>query len=286
MLSGSVQDNGRVRNERKTLSRPNHLGGHSFSFEDRKKANILISAATYLLLLQTFNLPSCLPTNFPTPTPTIMSSSRPLNSGQLATQLPGVTTYLTGHDESSGKAIVQSVRAGVWTPLFQNKLGFNVIYTTSQFPVSLTNNADITAHDNLLADGTLGLTNPSGTVARLVDFCPGATPMIHRTQSLDYGIVIEGSVEMVLDSGESKIMHRGDVAVQRGTMHGWKNASDTEWARMFFVLQHCEEIHVAGNLYGEDLGTAADVGDIPSSNPGTAAGTEAGAEAGLSSGAP
>lgn len=196
-----------------------------------------------------------------------MSSSRPLNSGQLATELPGVTTYLTGHDESSGKAIIQSVRAGVWTPGLQNQLGFNVVYTTSQFPVSLANDADITAHDNLVAGGSLGLTNLNGTVARLVDFAPGSSPVVHRTQSLDYGIVIEGSVEMVLDSGESKILHRGDVAVQRGTMHGWKNASDTEWARMFFVLQHCEEIHVAGNVYGEDLGTTVDVSGIPPSSP-------------------
>lgn len=221
-----------------------------------------------------------------------MTSSRPLNSGQIATDLPGVTAYLTGHDESSGKAIIQSVRAGTWTPLLQNTLAFNVVYTTSQFPVSFTNNADITAHDNLVAGGTLGLTNANGTVARLVDFAPGSAPVIHRTQSLDYGIVIEGAVEMVLDSGESKILRRGDVAVQRGTMHGWKNVSETEWARMFFVLQHCDDIQVAGQAYGEDLGTAADVAEIPSSNPGAGAGagagagTEAGGEAGASSGAP
>ena len=209
-----------------------------------------------------------------------MSHSRPVNSGQLATDLPGVTTYLTGHDESSGKAIIQSARAGLWTPVLQDQLGFNVVYTTSQFPVSFTNNADITAHDNLVAGGTLGLTNPNGTVARMVDFGPGCTPVIHRTQSLDYGVVIEGSIEMVLDSGESKILHRGDTVVQRGTMHGWKNASETEWARMFFVLQHCEEIQVAGQVYGEDLGAAADIPEIPPSRPGAGAATEAGANSG------
>lgn len=60
---------------------------------------------------------------------------------------------------------------------------------------------------------------------------------MHRTQSLDYGVVIEGEVEMVLDDGVSTVMGRGDVAVQRGTSHGWRNVSKTEWARMFFVLQ-------------------------------------------------
>lgn len=214
-----------------------------------------------------------------------MASSRPPNPGQLAQDLPGVTTYLTGHDQTSGKAIIQSVRPSNWTPLLNNSLGFSVVYTTSQFPVSFTNDADITAHDELLARGTLGLTNPNGTVARLVDFAPGSAPIVHRTQSLDYGIVIEGAIEMVLDSGDTKVLHRGDVAVQRATMHGWKNASETEWARMFFVLQHSDEVQVAGEAYGEDLGVAAGSAEIPASNPSGEAAAATGAGAGAEAGA-
>lgn len=66
----------------------------------------------------------------------------------------------------------------------------------------------------------------------MVDFGPGSEPLMHRTQSLDYGVVLEGSMEMIPDSGETKLMHRGDVVVQRGTMHTWKNVGTTEWARM------------------------------------------------------
>lgn len=201
-----------------------------------------------------------------------MSDSRPSNPGQVSTNLPGLTHYLTGHDESTGQAIVHSVRPAQWTPLLDNKLGFNVVYTTSQFPVDVSSNADIVTHDDLVAGGTLGLTNRNGTVARIVDFAPGTQPLIHRTQSLDYGIVIEGTLEMVLDSGETKTLHRGDVAVQRATMHGWRNLSETEWARMFFVLQHCDEVRVAGKEYTEDLGIHHDVAGIPSSHPGAEAG--------------
>lgn len=194
-------------------------------------------------------------------------SSRPPNPGQLAPHLPGVTTYLTGHDPGTGKAIIHSARPGNWTnPLVDNTLGFHVIYTTSEFPVSLDNDVDITTHDDLLArDGGLGLTIPHGTVARMVDFAPGSGPLMHRTQSLDYGIVIEGVIEMVLDSGETRTLRRGDVAVQRATMHGWKNPSETEWARMFFVLQHCGDVQVAGKEYKEDLGDAGSGEGIPSS---------------------
>jgi quercetin dioxygenase-like cupin family protein len=70
---------------------------------------------------------------------------------------------------------------------------------------------------------------------------PGIECIIHVTKSRDYGIVVEGEMEMRLDSGETRYMKRGDVAVQRATMHGWKNRSDTEWARMFFVSQDCPQ---------------------------------------------
>ena len=76
---------------------------------------------------------------------------------------------------------------------------------------------------------------------------------MHRTQSLDYGVVLEGEMEMILDSGEKRIMGRGDLAVQRGTNHAWRNTSDTQWARMFFVLQAAEKVMVDGKELGEDL---------------------------------
>lgn len=68
--------------------------------------------------------------------------------------------------------------------------------------------------------------------------------MMHRTQSLDYGIVTEGNVVAVFDSGEERLMHRGDVCVQRATMHAWRNPSETEWARMIFILQDVKPLYV------------------------------------------
>ncbi len=77
---------------------------------------------------------------------------------------------------------------------------------------------------------------------------------MHRTQSLDYGIVLEGSIIMVLDDGEEHLLRRGDVAIQRATMHGWKNPSKTDWCRMAFVLMAAEAFDVNGKSMGEDLG--------------------------------
>lgn len=130
-----------------------------------------------------------------------------------------------------------------------------VAYTTS-FPPDLNADADVKAHDAAMAasGGKLGLVVAGGTVLRYVDFAPGYECMMHRTQSVDYGIVLEGRVISVLDSGEEVEMGRGDVMVQRATMHAWKNPSTTEWARMIFVLQDCKPLYVGGKRMGEDLG--------------------------------
>lgn len=114
-----------------------------------------------------------------------------------------------------------------------------------------------------MASGPFGLVTKGGTVLRYVDMAPGYQCMMHRTQSVDYGIVLEGEVVSVLDSGEEYVMRRGDVTVQRATMHAWRNKSGTEWARMIFALQDCKPLVVGGKRMGEDLGTGADV--VPAS---------------------
>ncbi|CAD6576349.1 MAG: hypothetical protein ASARMPRED_007699 [Alectoria sarmentosa] len=184
-----------------------------------------------------------------------MSDPRPRNETQLSPGLPGLTHHITGHD-ASGQSIVEADRPGTWTPWINGTMAFDVVYTTSTFPPNMTGNADLAAHDQIVQSKQLGLVNPNGTVARMVDFGPGTRALMHRTQSLDYGIILEGEVEMILDDGVTRIMRRGDVAVQRGTNHGWRNTSSTEWARMFFVLQDAQKIEIGGKEIGEELSGA------------------------------
>jgi quercetin dioxygenase-like cupin family protein len=72
-------------------------------------------------------------------------------------------------------------------------------------------------------------------VLRFVDFGPGKASPMHKTNSIDHGIVLEGEVEIRLDSGAATRLKPGDVVVQRGTNHAWVNVG-TGWARMVFVL--------------------------------------------------
>jgi mannose-6-phosphate isomerase-like protein (cupin superfamily) len=59
-------------------------------------------------------------------------------------------------------------------------------------------------------------------------------PLMHRTKTIDYGIVLSGEVYLVLDKEET-LLRAGDVVVQRGTNHAWSNRSDQP-CRMAFIL--------------------------------------------------
>lgn len=192
-----------------------------------------------------------------------MSGRKP-TPNQLSANLPGPTAYLTGHDTSTGKAIIHSSRPVNWHKYDGDKLGMSVAYTT-KFPADLNSDADVVAHDQKMeaSGGKLGLVSGGGTVLRYVDFAPGYTCMMHRTQSVDYGIVLEGQIVSMLDSGEEQLMGRGDVMVQRATMHAWRNPSETEWARMIFCLQDCKPLIIGGKRLGEDLGRGTE--GIPAS---------------------
>lgn len=94
-------------------------------------------------------------------------------------------------------------------------------------------------------------------MVRLIDFAPGVESPFHRALSIDYGVVIEGEFELTLDSGESKLMYPGDISVNRGAMHKWRNCSPDKSGRMVFVLLDVKPLYVAGKQLQEDLGDLA-----------------------------
>ncbi|KAK0620601.1 hypothetical protein B0T14DRAFT_521799 [Immersiella caudata] len=162
--------------------------------------------------------------------------------------------FITTHDEE-GKAIIDSTLPEdlPFTEVPSKVVNLSTCYVTEGFPTVLEDGKDVAVYQQHLADPP-GLTVSNGTVIRYVDIRPGAEPLMHRTVSLDYGVVVEGEVELILDSGETRILRRGDMCVQRATMHAWRNVSSTEWARVLFVLQPVQPHVVAGKEVTEELG--------------------------------
>lgn len=120
-----------------------------------------------------------------------------------------------------------------------------VLWTSASVPADNTVEGDAAASE-------IGLTIPGGTVFRVVEFEPGNPVFMHRTESVDYAVVMTGEIDMELDDGESVHLRAGDVLVQRGTIHAWINRG-SEPCRIAFVLVSAEAVEVAGQVLGDQI---------------------------------
>ncbi|KAK5059700.1 hypothetical protein LTR84_009583 [Exophiala bonariae] len=91
----------------------------------------------------------------------------------------------------------------------------------------------------------------SGSLIRVVDFPANSQGHNHRTLSLDYGIILDGEMELVLEDGSRSIARAGDIVVQQATIHQWNNLSDRA-ARVVFVLMPSVAPEKDGRELGEE----------------------------------
>jgi len=138
-----------------------------------------------------------------------------------------IRRVVTGHS-AEGRAKVE-IDENV-NNVISNRPGASssVIWATKGFPVNNDGFSDPTS-------GSFKTTVEGGTVFRVVRYEPGVTPRNHRTDSIDYAVVISGAIEMELDDGVVVKLKAGDVLVQRGTIHNWVNRG-TEDCIIAFVL--------------------------------------------------
>ncbi|PVH70256.1 cupin domain-containing protein [Cadophora sp. DSE1049] len=167
--------------------------------------------------------------------------------------LRSIKRIITDHDADGKSTFSKAVPEELKFREVGDGARFGLAYATQQFPVTMTDNADMAVYQDKLVNPP-GIVIPGGTVILAVDMNPESTSAMHRTVSLDYGVVLEGEVELVLDSGETKRFQRGDMAIQRGTSHAWRNPSKTAWARMLFIVQEAQPLQVNGKTLTEDYG--------------------------------
>ena len=127
-------------------------------------------------------------------------------------------------------------------------------YEILEFPLNMTDETDLKAFHKHTTSAAERLHFPrEGMVLRYCDWAPGCSIPMHRTESIDFGTVIHGSIELTLDSGEVRLLKVGDSIVQRGTTHSWRNPSDTEHTRVIFVVQGCPPVVIDGEKMSEVL---------------------------------
>src|SRR5437773_1184114 len=121
-----------------------------------------------------------------------------------------VRRVITGHD-AKGRAVVKIDE--VATHLAQGRPGATVcnVWTTDVSPANNDGDAD----EGLRKVST---TLKNGTIFRILEFAPGLAPRNHRTDSIDYIVIISGEIDMEL-AGSVVHLEAGDGMVQRGTIH-------------------------------------------------------------------
>lgn len=137
-----------------------------------------------------------------------------------------VRRVVTGHDKD-GKAVVKD-----------DKIMDNLVVSRPGSTWANLWTTEGTIDNNDETDGALrkvATSHDNGSVFRIVHYEPGVARRNHRTDSLDYGILLSGQLDMELDDGVVVHLKPGDVVVQRGTIHNWAN-NGTEPAVMAFVL--------------------------------------------------
>ena len=149
-----------------------------------------------------------------------------------------VRRVVTGHD-ATGRAIVKIDE--IAKNLISSRPGAtsSVVWTTEGFPV----NNDGEEDEGLRKTGT---TLDNGTVFRILQLAPGVSPRNHRTDSIDYAVVMSGEVDMELDD-TTVHLKAGDVLVQRGTIHNWINRG-TEPCVIAFVLIAAKPVTAGGRV--------------------------------------
>ena len=143
---------------------------------------------------------------------------------------------VTGHDET-GRAVVKIDE--ISRDLVSSRPGAtaSVVWTTQGFPVDNTGSEDQGRRPT-------GTTLDNGTVFRVLELAPGASPRNHRTDSIDYAVVMAGEIDMELDDATVHLK-AGDVLVQRGTIHNWVNRGTVPCV-IAFVLIAAKPVEVGG----------------------------------------
>lgn len=153
-------------------------------------------------------------------------------------ELPPFRRVVTGHD-AAGRALIRSDATFSTSLIPSGDAAFALVWTAPKLPVDNDDPIDGRERD-------AGLTLKGGSVIRVVDMLPGRASPMHRSNSLDYGVVISGEVELELDDGVKTTLGPGSIIVQRGTIHLWRNPSATTPCRMVFVLTEATPVHVNG----------------------------------------
>jgi quercetin dioxygenase-like cupin family protein len=155
-----------------------------------------------------------------------------------------VRRIVTGHD-ANGKAIIETDERMTGTSR-PGRAGIArcEIWSTDRMPVDNSDVAAVAQREGFVKRYNY-VGSSQGTVVRITEFAPGSPKFMHRTETVDYAILLSGECDLEMDDGVTVHLKPGDVVVQRGTMHAWVN-NGTQPCVFAFILIDAEPANVAG----------------------------------------
>jgi naringenin degradation protein FdeH len=144
--------------------------------------------------------------------------------------LPPIRRVVTGHDANGvAKVLIDAPVTNVKSS--RPGSASRLMWVTDTMPADISIGEGI---EDMSARSLGTLPPPSGTRLTINDIAPGRPGLMHRTETIDYAIVLAGEVDMELDHSTISLK-AGDVVIQRGTNHSWINRGQ-ETARIAFIL--------------------------------------------------
>jgi mannose-6-phosphate isomerase-like protein (cupin superfamily) len=146
-----------------------------------------------------------------------------------------VRRIVTGHD-TDGKAVVASDER---LTAVSRRIGANItgceIWSTDRMPVDNSAAADAAQRAGFVKRYNYVGTG-QGTTIRITEWAPGHARFTHRTETVDYAILLSGEIDLELDNVETVHLKPGDVVVQRGTIHTWVNRGSVPAVTAFILI--------------------------------------------------
>jgi quercetin dioxygenase-like cupin family protein len=157
---------------------------------------------------------------------------------------PPIRRVITGHDAGNvAKVLIDSAATNAKYP--GPGTVSTLMWCTDHTPAAIS----VGEHIEDMGARILGTAPPAnGTRFTVIDFPPGNKPHMHRTETIDYVLVLEGEIDMDMDDSTVKLK-AGDIMVQRGTNHAWANRG-TARARVAFVLIDAQPIGFGKPILG------------------------------------
>jgi quercetin dioxygenase-like cupin family protein len=156
-----------------------------------------------------------------------------------------IRRIVTGHD-AHGKAIVatdEQMTAG--SAPGRPGIARVELWSADKMPVDNSEGAASEAQRKGFVVRHNYVGSGQGHVCRVVEFAPGGTKFMHRTETLDYAILLSGECDLELDDGKTVHMKQGDICIQRGTMHAWVPTGSAP-AVFAFILIDADPVAAGG----------------------------------------